>query len=99
MCSEAIPLLHEYIEDNIKYTKMNSESEQTNSWIHFFQKIFNSIKSLPKDLKNFFVTLKTTLGTKFLIILFAVYGVNQGLGEGWYYPAQNVSDFTLNPTH
>ena len=46
-------------------------------------------KSTFKRFYDFFRIINCKFGYKFLTICFCVYGLSQGLGEGWYYPAQS----------
>jgi hypothetical protein len=47
------------------------------------------ILNLPFELYEFTQRLNDKFGDKYMSLLFLIYGLNQGLGEGWFYPAQN----------
>lgn len=43
----------------------------------------------PSTLYQFITNISDKFGWNFLIICTTIYGISQGLGEGWFYPAQN----------
>jgi hypothetical protein len=61
-----------------------------------------TICRLPLDAVHFIMNLVDTFGWKFVGIVFAVYGLNQGVGEGWLYVLQRYffkDILLLSPAH
>lgn len=54
-----------------------------------FSAFLYKLITYPNQLWIFSKKVSDTFGTNYTRILFIIYGLNQGLGEGWFYPAQN----------
>lgn len=67
------------------YSVKNCGRNILNGTIDSIKYIINS----PTTIYKFVTNISDKFGWNFVIICTAIYGISQGLGEGWFYPAQN----------
>ncbi len=53
------------------------------------EKIKNCLTGWPNEMAAFIGKMNTKFGWKMLIFFTSIYGLGQGLAQGWFYPAQN----------